>query len=357
MVQRIGFQRNGAAGGARVLWAGRERSKWLADRADTSPWHAVSAGDVAAREAYRKYIMIMLDTSRMPARVVAALMARGAQFPPLVWHVTPNRAGKASLDAISDNQTLLGCEVLRNPEMAAAVRALLYFWNGWPDEATKHAQVAPERERKYLEALRCRQAGEADVEKALWQEIAEHPTYKPLAEYARDTIGLSTTPLLKRLREMITFAEQWEPYIFSDVHEQARSGAFDPTAEQVVCHIQCFEFELLFAHCLEAATGETRIRNMKTAAEQRRTAPPRPPVRRPVAPAKRPKPAPAPAATGEKKQEAKPMPVLQFEVLCPKCQTLLRFPEANRGLPGKCVKCGVMFLIPERKSAPADAKK
>ncbi len=205
--------------------------------------------------------MIKLDTSQIPPRVAAVLMQRGAQLPPIQWHINPNQSGKRYLDESTDDKTLLGCDPLADDEMAAAVRALLFFWNGWPAESVMHAHLAPDKERGYIDALIKRQAGDSAASKDLLQKISEHPIYKPLGDYATEEIGLSVAPGLKRLREVIAFGELWEPYAYADVYEQARAGQLDPAGERVVRSLQCREFELLFAYCLEAATGRKLARH------------------------------------------------------------------------------------------------
>lgn len=91
--------------------------------------------------------MIKLDTSPSPTHIVTILMLRGAQLPPLQWHVNPNRNAKSELDGIADDKKLLDCDPLADEGMAAAVRALLYLWDGWPAECDMYSQAAPEKER------------------------------------------------------------------------------------------------------------------------------------------------------------------------------------------------------------------
>jgi hypothetical protein len=200
--------------------------------------------------------LISLDLSPLPPGVVTILMQRGIRLPPLQWHLNPNRPAERKLAEIVDDCELLGCDPLADAGMAAAVRALLYFWNGWPAEACQCAQTAPEKERTFVSALVARQAGEAAGSKSLFQKMNGHPIFKPLRDFAAGEIGLSVAPGLKRLRELIAFGELWEPYAFGDVYEETRAGKFDPAGERVVHSLQCREFELLLIHCLEAATGQ-----------------------------------------------------------------------------------------------------
>lgn len=289
--------------------------------------------------------MIELDLTPFPGPVVTALMLRGAQVPPLQWHVNPQKTAKSTLDGIADDRQLLKREVLASPEMAGLVRGLLYFWNGWPAEAAMYAQLAPQRELAYLRAFVARQSGDSATAKQDLQTIEVHPIHHALATYARNVIGKTPQAQLKRLREVIEFAEQWEPFLYSDVFELAREGKLQDVPLEVVRKIQCREFELLFAFCYEVATG-LKITGPKKSAE-----PPRP------QPKAKPKPKPAEEPTHEEKLErfAKARAVLkpidttgQVGVLCPKCKAMVMVPENRRGSQTRCQKCAATFLVPAR---------
>jgi len=291
-----------------------------------------------------------LEPSQLPPRVAAILALREAKSLPLQWHTVPNRAAKIALDGTGNDADLLAPNGLADEAMGAAVRALLYFWAGWPAEASMYIHLAPERERVYLNALRERQAGATTSAKALLQQIDNHPIYPALAQYALEIASAAVAPGLKRLCEVITFAEQWEPFTFCDVFEQAREGQLDPAAERIVCDLQRREFELLLVHCLEGAVGKTLVQRAATAVAERR----RPEVARSRRPAKRPAEVKPASAAGPKvllKPEALRGGV---QVLCPKCGTHKSVAEERRGCVEKCDKCGTPFLIPQRRpGAPA----
>ncbi|MBU0641041.1 MAG: hypothetical protein KKB50_19430 [Planctomycetes bacterium] len=283
-----------------------------------------------------------LDTSHYPPPMVAMLMARGAELLPLQWHLNPSRAAKGNLDELTDDQRLFGVSQLADEPMGAAVRALLYLWNGWPAEAEMYAELAEERERTYVVALCKRQVGDPAGAKERFQGIADHPVFRPLAEYAIKTIGLSTARALKRLREVIAFGEQWEPHAFTDVYEQARDGQLDPAGEKIVRQLQRREFELLFQFCMAGAVGE--------ALTARRAAPPKQslPVR-PRTPSRAPRRTPAKSSSVKTTHLLDPVSVgVGVHVLCPKCNHKLVFPETTRGCAGKCDQCGIAFLVPQR---------
>jgi len=294
--------------------------------------------------------MIELDTMQLPRRVVTALMLRGAELPPLQWQLNPNRAAKTALDSVADDAELLDrSPPLADEAMAAAVRALLYHWNGWPGDAVMYAQVAREPERIYIEALVKRQAPDAAGSKLLFQQLGQHPVFTPLGRFAIDAIGLATARGLKRLREVIAFGEQWEPFAYSDVYEQALGEELDPAGEHVVRTLQCREFELLLAYCLEAATGQQLTKRPRAEHARHR----------------------APTTKSSKKRserdqrieplrtEPKALPKLKpimaaagIAVICPSCLSALVVPETSRGQIEKCARCGGVFRVP-LKPTPA----
>lgn len=295
--------------------------------------------------------MIKLDTTGLPPYVVTCLMARGAQLPGLIWHEAPNRTAKRTLDEVGEDRLLLAQDPLPNEEMAAAVRALLYFWNGWPVESQMFAQLALERERLYIEALKMRQAGDPVRSKAILQQVGDHPIYPQLAAYAKEVINPQVATALKRLREIIQFAEQWEPYLFTDGYVQATSGKVDIASDQAVRGIQCREFELLFAHCYSAATG-TKLGTVEAAPVARRRPVEQPRPRRPIDMSS------APKATAAKPpaEKAAAKPVSGVAVVCPKCATPLEFPASARGLAAQCPECEARFLVPVKSDAGEAAK-
>jgi len=291
--------------------------------------------------------MIKLDPAQLPPRVAAAILARGTDLPPLEWHKHPNRAARTALDAVPTDTDLLGCESLKDISAAAAVRALLYLWNGWPAEANQAAAAAPPTERLYVEAIALRQAGDQVEAKAAWQKIGTHSVFGPLATYVQEAIPRNAGAALKRLRETIEFAGQWEPYLFADVFDQAREGKLDLLSEELVRKLQCCEFELLLVHCLQVATGERIQQRVKAAPP-----PPPKPAARP-----RPKPQPQPVTAAKTAESGAPKPRLVLKpvtiddgvgVLCPACRTPQLVPKSSRGQTARCEKCGNMFRVPGR---------
>jgi len=300
--------------------------------------------------------------------VTALLLARGTALPTLVWHARPNQAAKTTLDAIDDAK-LFGRDAINDEPMAAAVRALLYLWNGWPEDCRMHSQAAGTDERTYLEGIRQRQAGNAEQAKAAFRQLNGHPTYQELAACALDLIGPHGGPLLQRLKQIVELDEQWEPFMFVDVFEQACTGKLDLVGEELVRRIQAEEFALLFVHCYQQATGrtvgprgrdeattdgESNIKRMRELIQKRKNAG----ARRPgITQRGRP---PSPAAAGgsqgssdepQKDQPAAKPPSNFIRVVCPNCRHVLRLPESAHGGHHMCSQCGIVFAVPAKKAA------
>lgn len=289
--------------------------------------------------------MVKLDPSELPPPVARALLARGTQVPPLAWHEQPNRAAKSALDELKTDAALMGREAVASAEMAAAARALLYLWNGWPAEAAMYAHGAAEREQQFIHALTERQAGAYPAAKSAWQQVGEHPIFAELAAFAQQAIPAKSSGPLKRLRDVIEFAGQWEPHLFTDLCDQAASGKLDLAGEELVRRLQCCELELLLVHCCEAAIG-AKLRRTRAPAPRAAAPPPRRPATPPPAPTR-------PELTSDGPR--KPRPVLKpvelesgIGIACPKCRAVKMVPESRRGSTDICPKCKTVFQVPAR---------
>lgn len=269
-------------------------------------------------------LMLEFDTQRLPPKVSAIIGLRGKGSIPLVWSECPIRTLKSSLDQAQDDCYLFGSADISDPSAAAAVRALLYVWGGWPSEAVMHAALTDEPASTYLNVFCLRQASETDSAKELLTAIGAHPIHPALAEFARALIGERAAASLKRVNGVLEFGEQWEPFFFADVLEQSRSGEFNDADGQIVSGIQRREFELLLVHCLEAALGRKLNAFRDSRAEVRRPRPrPRPsPVRRPAA-----RPDPPAAARDGRSTETMSKIGAEVTVVCPSCRTHEKCPR------------------------------
>ncbi len=289
-------------------------------------------------------------------------MSRGAGVPPLLWQEHQNQLAKKTLDAIQDAR-LCGGAAPQDEAMAGAVRALLYLWIGWPAEAAMYAQVAPAREQLYITALAERQLGHPAKAKEAFQKMAGHQVFNTLTDYLLDQLKLENDPAIKRFRGIVELAHEWEAHAFIDLFEQARAGKVSPIGELVIRNLQAREFELLFAHCFQAATGKNILKRrvMSEAEEQRREQE----YRRRMAERRKANEKRTQKLTDPAKQEldkpelpgkpgTPPMPKKttsdpRVKILCPACGHLMFVPESGRGKRTECVKCRVAFLVPARK--------
>ena len=215
--------------------------------------------------------MIELEISESAPEISKLLLARGTALPAVQWLHNPSSTAKKTLDAMDDAQ-LFAPTSLKNESMSAAVRALLYLWNGWIDESAMYAQGARPKESLFILALSERHRGRADEAKAFFRQLNDHSIYPRLAQAATELIGSSPDGALNRFREIVNLNGAWEPYAFIDIYEQARVDETKVTVGEFVREMQRQEFALLFGHCFQAATGNEVTKRVKTRA---RTAAPR----------------------------------------------------------------------------------
>ncbi len=216
--------------------------------------------------------MIELEISETAPEISKLLLVRGTALPAVQWQHNRSSTAKKTLDAMDDAQ-LFAPTSLKNESMSAAVRALLYLWNGWIDESAMYAQGARPKESLFILAIGERHRGRTHEAKAFFRQLNDHSIYPCLAKTATQLIGSSPDDALKRFRDILNHNGAWEPYAFIDVYEQARVDETKITLGEFVREMQRQEFAFLFAHCFRAATGDEVTTRKKTQA--RRTAPKR----------------------------------------------------------------------------------
>ncbi len=287
--------------------------------------------------------MLDIDPSQLPPEINALLLRRGTSVPPLHWSGHPIRAGRDTLEQLDDD-ALFRRKEFADQAMAGAVRALLHLWLGYPDDCVMYAQSVPDPHQAFLAGVAARHNDQADEAKLGFQKFDDHPILKPLADFALGAIGKSTDRSLNRFKGMLEMGGGWEPFLFIDLCGQARSGKLTTDGEEIVRQIQCMEFELLFRHCYEAATGQKiQLRSAASAAnhEARRM------MARKLAKGHRPGRAPqarksAETAKAEPATQSKPKSAPgggEITIACPKCGKPLRVPAASRGKIKRCDNC------------------
>jgi len=354
--------------------------------------------------------MFDLDPEQMPAEMSALFLARGRGLLPPQWNRQPNPFAAKTLGEIDDAK-LFRRVGLANVGMSKAVRALLYLWSGLPENAVSEAAAAPEIERAYIEAICARQAANADLAKELFSRVGSHPIFAPLLRHGLRVLAGARAATLAQLLQTITQADTWEPFLFVDAHHQALTSKMNASDISAVCTLQCIEFELLFRHCCETATGEklarkasqstvgdreARLLEMRRLVEKHRGRPKRPlqsDTDEPEESAEEESPpeemhitiacpkckhavellasARGQCARCDRCSVAFLVPTTAgglpppdgapksnlVGIRCPKCLETLMFPEEVRGKPQKCGKCGVVFLVPQKKAAAGTADK
>ncbi len=307
------------------------------------------------------------DLSKAPSEIAKLLLSRGSGASPLQWAAHPNLLAKKTLDQV-DNASLFGGVVIHDPPRAVAIRALLFLYTGWPDDALQFAGPAGDSERAYISGLAERHRHQTDAAKEWFQRLGKHSIFGSLLERARHLLRNEPDPALKRFREIIEMNEAWEPFAFIDLNEQARAGKLSPLGERIVCKLQDVEFELLFNHCYLAVTGRTILkRRIVSEADEarreqeyrRRMAERRDREERQRKMAETRK---AKELVAEKENTKPPAPPPdpgppKVKIICPKCEAIVYTVENQRGKPCKCLKCGVLFLVPHKKTEKPAAPK
>ncbi len=292
--------------------------------------------------------MINMDLSKLAPEISALLIQRGSGVPALIWHDRQVALAKETLDQI-DDAALFGGNALADDGLAAAVRSLLYLWNGWLDDSRMYAQAAGELERHYIAGFCDRQMGNGPQAKHAFQQFEDHPIYAALAAYMIEAVGAGSDVHLRRVADIVNFGQTWEPFAFIDLFEQGRVGKLCRAAEEVVCSIQCREFELLFDHCYRGCTGRS------TETDEHRSKPTRP--KRRVERSRRSASRASTPSTAPQQERAKPSdkpptprrPGTTIGVLCPKCRTITELPTTARGRLTRCDNCKTTFMVPAAK--------
>ncbi|HSW47319.1 MAG TPA: hypothetical protein VLM89_17280 [Phycisphaerae bacterium] len=302
------------------------------------------------------------ELSKVPTEIVRLLLSRGTGIPPLLWTVQQNLPARKALDQ-KDNQGLFGTPEIRDEQMAAAVRGLLYLYTGWPAEAQQYAALAAPGEHAYIAGLCERQLGHADAAKNWFRKLGARPVSAPPFERVMQLLRTESDPAIKRFREIVEQQRAWEAFAFIDLFEAARAGRLSPAGEKLVCRLQDMEFEALFVRCFECAVGRSIAKRkvISEVDEQRREQEhKRKMAERRERMARQRKMAEARKAAGRKEEKSRneaPPPVPKVNVLCPKCGAMVFVAEGLRGKPARCTRCTALFLVPKKKHSPDTARK
>jgi hypothetical protein len=306
--------------------------------------------------------MLTVDIGKLPPEIATLFMARNPESAPLRWQVHPNRRGKNTLDEI-DDEHLFGDIPIVNFAMASAVRALLYAWSGWLEDAKMYAQPAPLSDRLYVIAVCERMIGRTEAAAELFGQLSEHPILQQLVSCVLEMTGTTSNPVIQGFRQELQQDQAWDPLAFTDLLDQARSERLGLAGEQLVSLMQCKEFELLFCHCYQGATGvklailkqenlppaQRRVRKQ----ESKRAGSPHRRRSSPTVAGATPLSLAEPHAKAEPPAQAAAPPEGTFRIACPKCATAIILPARVRGDRTKCPRCGAVFVAGhQRPTAP-----
>lgn len=293
--------------------------------------------------------MLELDPSKLAPKITTLLLSRGSGVPPLDWRMGTRRETKAELDAI-DDATLFGGTRVVAEDKAMAVRALLYLWSGWIDDCRMYAVGAAAEEQHFLIGLCERQLGHVDAAKAAFRQFSDHPIYASLRVRAAKMVGTAVDAALGRFMGIVEIGEAWEPFAFVDLCEQTRAGTLSQATTLIVRSLQCIEFEQLFGHVYEGATGQ-HIFEVKRAARNAQRVCKRKPVAGKKELPKLDEPARPEGRAAHEPDGAGLGSTTNVDVKCPKCRHTIRVAGSDRGKPVRCGKCGTPFMIPTKISA------
>lgn len=302
--------------------------------------------------------MLDQEIAKLSPEVARIILFRGPDASFLQWQDKTSLGARRALDALDDDR-LFGTRATLNEEMAGAVRALLYAWTGWVGEGKMYAQAAAERERCHITAFCERMLNNGNAAKEYYRKTGDSPIYGPLYASALSIIGPGASPEVHRFRQALEATGGWEPHAFCDLYAQAVSGQLGASGVATVNALQNREFELLFCHCYQAATGtdlsrKSAVKSKKKSRAKAASGPQRPAASRgragtggikagPDAPTE-------PKANPFQEAAHRPGPA-KIRVICPNCRDRLVFAASARGQKHICPTCNTRFLIPKRKKS------
>ena len=294
--------------------------------------------------------MVELDCSRLGREVASLLTMRGGLVPPLRWCDDPCEAARTQLSGMSD-KSLFAPHEPRERGTLAAVRAMLYLWNGCLREVEAPVQEASARSQSYILGLMLLHQGRyADAKRHL-QKLGGHQCHNRLLAGSLDLLRNANSPAIKPFEELLTSKATWEPMAFVDLHEQAVAGQLDRPSELVVRKIQVEEFNLLFVDCYRKATGQdpTVQREVRESPARKR--------REQQSATHRDTGATQGARTPPSSGGHRPKSPMNDKVrmACPKCRHITTVDASQRGKAAKCAKCGAGFKVPGADGAASSA--
>lgn len=304
--------------------------------------------------------MVAIEVVRLSPEVASMLMVRNREALPLCWQNQPNRRGRNALEEMSDER-LFGDAVFLDDRLKTTIRALLYLWNGYPDQATECVRSAPCGEGLYLIALANRMLGRWPAAEEVFSRLPEQPFLPTLLSCAKEICTACGSQLMVSVQEVFEQLQKWDHQLFTALFQQAAAGQIGLAGEHVVSQIQYSEFELLFSHCYEKTTGtrvliETRKQSESAAMKLRKREPAKKSASsrsqraEVLAVESKHRTAVVNDSKGKTQSPAREDPPA-FRVSCPSCRATIMLPAGARGTKSRCGRCGGLFVV-SRKEAP-----
>ncbi len=185
-------------------------------------------------------------------------LATAATEPPLkrLTRGAPVGQGLQALKALTP-ASLLDTTII-NEEAGRAVLCGLYVACDGFEEAHELAQGIPSYLGSWWHAMLHRREPDAS-NSAYWYRRVKAPAqvYEALGRAALDVVTGSKDSSLKKLGDALRRSGRWEPLVFVEACEQARSSRSPTAALETLLRLQELEWRRLLDHGMALATGKT----------------------------------------------------------------------------------------------------